>query len=339
MTHLRSLRSRIAAVATVGIASLALVAPAGAADRPVVRKSATIEKDVAWKAVDAAPLGRNHTSAAKSLDGGTSRLALATTAASLPSDCITVFHRALNGVLGEYLVRGSAPSGYPVGSITVTDAAGVKVTVQPRTMAFVRVLSSAPYTEQYAAVSPGGQLMFVKVVWGSSGPVVSGTIASTPAWQSVREIAGSGVGRLYALNNSGGVARYGINTSGAVTSVRSMSTAGWGTVYSLAPTGLGTYNGAVVDGFLAITEAGALHEYLFKADGTGWNGFRLRSTGWAGFVHVSAGSCSNATRPIIGVNRVGDVYAYRDLNGSNLNGSDISVVGRIGGRAHGLIFD
>lgn len=332
MKSARLARARAAAIAIAGIASLAVALPTASAKDPSLREGVNLKRNQTYSAQGAVALDSRH-AAVKSLTGSSSAAASTAAAASLPTDCGLVFHRAANTSMGEYFLRGSKFSGYGVGRIYLNGAPA-----QPDAMGFVRVLSQEPYVEQYVATYQGA-LHNVEVRWGSSGASIESALISPTGWAGVREIAGGGTGRIYALNTAGSVVRYVISPQGAVSGVRTVGASGWLNVYSLAPAGGGTFNGRAVDGFLAITKSGALNEYLFRTDGSGYNGFQLRSTGWAGFNHISVGSCASTMRPIVGINRIGDVYAYRDYNGSNLSGADIAAVGKVGSGMLGLLFD
>lgn len=335
MTTARPARARAAAITIAGLAMLALTVPSAVAKDPQLREGTNLKHNQKYAAQSAVPLGADQ-KPVKGAAGSRTSAATSTataTAAALPTDCGLVFHRAANTSLGEYFLRGSKFSGYGVGRIILNG-----VPAQPDVMAFVRVVSSEPYVEQYVAVKDG-QLHAVRVEEKNGVVSAVGTLVAPSGWAGVREIGGTGTGRIYALNTAGSIARYQLSASGTVQSARIVGASGWTNVYSLAPAGGGTYNGRTVDGFLAITKSGALNEYLFRTDGSGYNGFQLRSTGWAGFTHISVGGCASSSRPIVGVNRVGDVYAYRDYNGFNLSGADIAAAGKVGSGIVGLVFD
>lgn len=253
----------------------------------------------------------------------------ATAATTIPTDCGVVFHRTTGNVLYYGAIVGSRGRAGTLSTLSFDNA-----TQTIRVMAYVRDLSGG---EQYLAVLSDGSLW--NVVSPGNGAAATTTRVGS-GWSGIRELTRGDSGYLYGLTTTGGLVRYTVSVSGVVRGAGTVATAGWSGVRSLTWSGGGTYGGAKVDGFLALTSNGALMEYLVRTADRTPRGFTLRSSGWGSIEKISVGACtSHAGRPIAGLYPDGTLFGYYDSNGYDLRGGDLHGIGQVGRGFAGLKFD
>ncbi|WP_406832583.1 hypothetical protein ABEG17_07115 [Pedococcus sp. KACC 23699] len=261
------------------------------------------------------------------LMGATASVASAsTTTATIPTSCAGVMHRLAGGHLYQYTYRGTQFSTLDLGTVAF---AGTTATVTTFTM-----IQQTDTEDVYLAVLTDGSLWRMAY----NGTSLATSSVSPRGWGSVRHLTASLTGtRLYALTTTGGLYRYSLNSAGRPTSLGAIATTGWGGIKFLSPASPdGTF-----DSFVGVASSGALREYLVNRSTGSTRGSTLSASGWGGMKHISVGSCgtNSSAAPLIGILTTGDAYGYYDANAFDLNGSDISGVGKLGHGFTGLLAD
>ncbi|MCE1178910.1 MAG: hypothetical protein LWW86_07745 [Micrococcales bacterium] len=226
------------------------------------------------------------------------------------------------------------------GTSTITSHSWAKLSFVPRALAWFRT-DSAGYNYYYA-ITNANQLYRVRIAPDVAATVSLKLVAS--GFSDIKDITvgqgNSGAGYLFTLSKGGYLRRGAIKLDGTV-GAYSIVKSGMGTTNALTRSGnavlRNTSTGATLADYnviLGVTSAGQLQQHMIRFSGSGGSATRLTtlaSAGWTRFNSVDVANCTGDVLEYLGRdNATSRVFAYKDTDGYNFSGSDISYTGTLG---------